>query len=331
MPPIVDAVTARLTDSTELHDALARVEKLFQLEVASHLPELEVLCQHIERFRGKMLRPTLVLLSGLATGKLRDEHITLACVVEMVHMATLVHDDVLDASEIRRRGKTVNAMHGNETAVLLGDYLIASSYRLCSTLDSQRYALRIAEMTRRTCEGELLQLHHRGDLHISEETYLEIIDRKTASLIGASCELGSMASGASIDVSEGLREFGRRLGIAFQVQDDILDLFSQERAVGKSVGRDIRLGTMTLPAIHLLAGLSGESRSDAESRIRDAMQGQDQQQVIELLRLHKADESAAAFAQQQVELAKSSLAVLSPGIWSELLADLADASIDRES
>src|SRR5687767_3297688 len=174
---------------------LAGVDELFRRELVSELGCVNTLVKHVARFRGKMLRPSLVLLSGKAIGNLTPAHVTIATVVEMVHMATLVHDDVLDEAELRRKGATINHLKGNEAAVLLGDYLISHSYHLCSSLDSQMASRLIGRTTNRVCEGELLQIDNRNKIDLSEETYLEIITRKTASLCATCCQLGATFAG----------------------------------------------------------------------------------------------------------------------------------------
>src|SRR4051795_6656020 len=176
---------------------LAAVEKRFLGELKSDLACVNTLVKHVSRFRGKMLRPTLVLLTGAACGELSDAHTVIATVVEMVHMATLVHDDVLDEAELRRKGATINHLRGNEAAVLLGDYLISHSYHLCSSLDSTECSRVIARTTNQVCEGELLQIENRNNYDLTEETYLEIIKRKTAVLCATCCYLGATFSGAS--------------------------------------------------------------------------------------------------------------------------------------
>src|SRR5438270_6166550 len=187
-----------LTALTEcIGPQLDTVERLFNQELRSDLPGVNVLVKHVSRFRGKMLRPTLLLLWGKACGSLCDAHITVATVVEMVHMATLVHDDVLDEAELRRKGATINHLRGNEAAVLLGDYLISHSYHLCSSLDSQLASRIIARTTNQVCEGELLQIDNRNNLELSEETYLKIITLTTAVLSAACCRLGAKPSGPS--------------------------------------------------------------------------------------------------------------------------------------
>jgi octaprenyl-diphosphate synthase len=231
---------------------LEAVDRLFSDELASELPSVNMLVRHVSRFRGKMLRPMLVLLSGQACGKLTDAHVTIATVVEMVHMATLVHDDVLDEAELRRKGATINHLRGNEAAVLLGDYLISHSYHLCAGLESQLASRTIARTTNEVCEGELLQIHHGNNIDLDEATYLEIITRKTASLCATCCRLGATFAGAGEAVIERMETFGRSLGIAFQIQDDILDIVGEVETVGKTLGIDVEKGKMTLPMIHFL-------------------------------------------------------------------------------
>src|SRR4051812_37452178 len=239
---------------------MAAVDRLFHEELKSELACVNTLVRHVSRFRGKMLRPCLVLLSGRACGRLTDAHVTIATVVEMVHMATLVHDDVLDEAELRRKGATLNHLRGNEAAVLLGDYLISHSYHLCSSLGSQYASRLIARTTNEVCEGELLQIDNRNRLELGEETYYQIITRKTAILCATSCALGAKLSGADEETVERLRTYGLSLGIAFQIQDDILDIVGDAGTVGKTLGIDIEKGKMTLPMIHFLRTAPKEHR-----------------------------------------------------------------------
>ncbi|MEO6435700.1 MAG: polyprenyl synthetase family protein [Tepidisphaeraceae bacterium] len=259
---------------------LAAVDERFTEELTSELACVNVLVRHVSRFRGKMLRPMLVLLSGKAVGALTDAHITLATVVEMVHMATLVHDDVLDEAELRRKGATINHLRGNESAVLLGDYLISHSYHLCASLDSQLASRLIARTTNLVCEGELLQIDNRNNLDLDEATYLEIITRKTASLCAICCHLGATFAGGSEGQVSALETYGRSLGTAFQIQDDILDIVGDQGTVGKTLGIDLEKQKMTLPVIHflrtapsehrkLLRSLIGSRESDKLERIRN--------------------------------------------------------------
>lgn len=256
----------------ELASYMGRVIDRFDAALDSDILAVQRLTQHVERYRGKMLRPALVALSaGAARGDLAEAlhgpqgsaTEVIGAVCEMVHMATLVHDDVLDEADTRRRGQTVNAMSGNETAVILGDYLIAGAYHLCSTLEEQATALRVARASMVVCSGELLQLDRRDDLSLDEATYFEIIDRKTAELIAAACELGAIRGGGSSEIVAALEGFGRQIGAAFQVRDDLLDLTGREEVVGKSVGRDARKGKLTLPVIHHLAASEPQERAES--------------------------------------------------------------------
>ncbi len=249
---------AALTSS--ISPQLAEVEQRFHEELNSSAGCVNTLVKHVSRFRGKMLRPTLLLMTGQACGQLVDAHITLATVVEMVHMATLVHDDVLDEAELRRKGATINHLRGNEAAVLLGDYLISHSYHLCSSIDSQFASRMIARTTNQVCEGELLQIDNRNNFDLDEETYLNIITRKTAVLCATCCHLGAKFSGASDSLINTLSEYGLSMGIAFQIQDDILDIVGEERDVGKTLGIDVEKGKMTLPMIHFLKTAPTEHR-----------------------------------------------------------------------
>jgi len=243
-------------------DELARVEHRLRGELHSQLPFVNELCAQVERYRGKMLRPTLLLLTGRACGRLTDAHVTLAAVVEIIHLATLVHDDVLDEADLRRRQATVNATHGNETAVLLGDYLISHAYHLCSRLADPTAARLIAATTNTVCEGELLQVHHRADLKLGEDRYLEIIRRKTAALTAACCALGARYARLDEAAVESWFRFGTDVGIAFQIADDVLDFTGTLDEMGKTLGRDLDLGKPTLPTIHALTHAAPAVRSE---------------------------------------------------------------------
>ena len=258
---------ATLTDciSTEL----AQFDLRFHEELQSDLRCVNTLVRHVSRFRGKMLRPSLVLLAGQAVGDITDAHITLATVVEMVHMASLVHDDVLDEAELRRRGATINHLRGNEAAVLLGDYLISHSYHLCSSLDSQYASRLIGKTTNEVCEGELLQIDNRNNLDLDETTYFDIITRKTASLCAACCTLGARYAGGSDAAVEALRMYGLSVGIAFQIQDDILDIIGDASTVGKTLGIDVEKGKMTLPMIHFMRTAPREHRDLMRALLTD--------------------------------------------------------------
>ncbi len=317
--------------AADIAAGLARVETLFEQQLSSQFPAVNDLCRHVERYRGKMLRPTLVIVTGLAFTKdgepLRPEHDIIAATVEMIHMATLVHDDVLDEAEIRRRGETVNFLRGNETAVMLGDYLISNAFHLCSRAGDPALNLRLGEVTNTLCEGELVQLSRRHDMSLDANTYFEIVRRKTAVLVGAACELGTRLAGGSAAESAAMRAFGEHLGVAFQIQDDLLDLMGDEATVGKSVGRDLEKGKLTLPMILHIAGTKDGDRAAA---LR-AIAAKDGAGLRAALVRSGSIEAARDEAKRIVAEAKRGLPQTRRAHSRELLLELADRVVARDS
>ena len=274
----------------------------------------------------------MVLLSGLATApdpsnaaSLTTAHRVVAAVTELIHMATLVHDDVLDDAVVRRRGDTVNALHGNEMAVILGDYLISNAFHLCSSVGDPSINLALGSVTNTLCEGELLQLHNRNQYGIDEATYFEIVRRKTASLIGEACRLGAQLSGADLERRNALCRAGTALGIAFQIQDDLLDLVGEERVVGKSLGRDLAKGKLTLPLIIYL----GEAGPPARERILSMIDDRDAESVRLALLSSGAVEATHQRAADHVIDARRSLESLPASEARDLFFSLADQLIER--
>jgi octaprenyl-diphosphate synthase len=231
---------------------LAEVERILEEALRNPQERIAALVDHVRHFRGKRLRPALLLLTGRACGLVTPEHHILAAVMEMIHTATLVHDDVLDGATIRRHVATVNAEWGVTASVLLGDYLFTHAFLLATSLDDIQVCEIIGKATKRTCEGELYQGLLKGNLELSEEEYLTIIDGKTADLISCCCRLGALYSRAVPEVVEILAGYGRWLGLAFQITDDLLDLTGDEGKTGKSLGTDLDLQKLTLPLIYLL-------------------------------------------------------------------------------
>jgi octaprenyl-diphosphate synthase len=249
---------------------LADAERIFQEELESRFPFVQHLVDHCADFHGKRLRPALVLLAGRACGHLTPAHSVLAAVVEMIHTATLVHDDILDEAMVRRHAATVNAEWGNETAVLLGDYLFTHAFHLAASLDSTRACRWIGAATNRVCEGEMQQVHHRGNFELDEAAYFAIIEGKTAELTAVSCRLGASYAGATEATVAALDRYGRDLGIAFQIADDVLDLWGEERVTGKSLGTDLEKQKLTLPLIYLLRLLKPEVAAEVRRLLAEA-------------------------------------------------------------
>lgn len=254
-----------------IFDDLLSAQHIFDRELISDLPFVNELCATIRTYRGKMLRPALLLLAAKACGGVSKSHHTLAAVIEMVHVATLVHDDVLDEADERRRQPTVGAMAGNTAAVLVGDYLISHAFHLCSILDDHYALRRIGQTTNTVCEGELLQNVQRVRCDLTEGEYFDINQRKTGALTATACELGAKLAGADDATVDALSDYGLWCGVAFQIVDDVLDIVGDEKQIGKTLGRDFSLGKLTLPTIHCLANAAPET----VAALRDALTASD--------------------------------------------------------
>jgi octaprenyl-diphosphate synthase len=259
----------RLTVPESLRDLYAPVaselraaEELLRRELSNDNPFVDRLVKHGFRLGGKRLRPALVLLSAQACGGIRPAHVPLAAMAELIHTATLVHDDVLDEATIRRHLDTVNARWDNEASILLGDYLFAQAICLASSLDDVFACRVVSESARRMCEGELKQIEGRGNYDLSENDYFQIIAGKTAALTACCCRLGAHYAGAEPAVCEALARYGHDLGIAFQIADDVLDLAGTEAVVGKSLGTDLAKQKATLPLIRLLDTVAANDREE---------------------------------------------------------------------
>ncbi|MGH7134817.1 MAG: polyprenyl synthetase family protein [Pirellulales bacterium] len=273
MTQTVDAcvsVPERLRQLYEpIRGELAEVEEILRSEARSHVPAVDELVTHAFRLGGKRLRPALLLLAAKAVGgKIGREHLVLAAVVEMIHTATLVHDDVLDEAAVRRHLDTVNARWSNQSSVLLGDFLFSHAFYLASTVGSTFACQRIGRSTNIVCEGELRQVANRGNWELSEADYLSIIEAKTAELCACCCRLGAHYAHAEPAVANALENYGRYLGIAFQIADDLLDLVGEEETAGKSLGTDLDQQKLTLPLI----------------RLRDQLDDGERRRVVQLLK-----------------------------------------------
>ena len=232
---------------------MAQVEAEFENQAASNIQVIDYLGDYLRASGGKRVRPALLILSYYAVGgaSVSESTIRLATVMEMIHTATLVHDDIIDNALVRRNRPSVNARFGNHTAVLMGDWLYMSAFESSLKERSLEILEILTRLTRMMTEGELIQLTHLGNSHLSEDEYFDILKRKTAYLFSACCEIGAVLCGASIERRAGLRDYGLNLGIAFQLIDDLLDFTASSDELGKSVGADLLEGKLTLPLILL--------------------------------------------------------------------------------
>lgn len=308
---------------------LFQVEDVLSSELSSSYPEVEEIVRHGTRLGGKRLRPALLLLAGQATGSLSEAHITLAAVVEMIHLATLVHDDVLDEATIRRHVDTVNARWNNETSVLLGDFLFTHAFYLASTTESTYACRTIGKSTNIVCEGELRQTTTSGDLELSEEKYLEIVEAKTAQLCACCCQLGAYYAGANPETVKRISNFGRNLGIAFQIADDLLDLEGSEEMTGKSLGTDLIKCKLTLPLIHARNNIAPSKRQ----YFLDLMRSKSSKRAEILNVISELDSVAYAYGQAQlyVDRATTCLFELEESRAKDTLQAMADFVVSRNA
>jgi octaprenyl-diphosphate synthase len=303
---------------------LAEVERIYEEALAPFRTRFGPIVQHLKQYRGKRLRPALVLLAGHACGNVRRAHHVLGAVVEMVHTATLVHDDVLDEADTRRHLPTVNAAWGTKTSLLLGDMLFSAAFRLCSTVDAQACEW-VGDATNRVCAGELLQVSQAGNLDLREEDYFEIVAGKTGALTECCTRLGAYYAGASPDAVERMADYGRDLGVAFQIADDLLDLSGDAYVAGKTLGTDLEQQKLTLPLIRALAELPG----DEADRLRTVFRRGAGPQIADLLTSAGTIESVSAEARRIATSARRSLAILPTSPYRAALEQIADWSVAR--
>jgi octaprenyl-diphosphate synthase len=309
-------------------DALQAVEATFAAELASSNPYIRDIYQHTSRFRGKRLRPILCLLSAKACGEIKREHEILSAVVEMIHTATLVHDDVLDDADVRRHVATVNVRWNNQTSVLYGDFLFTHAFHLASLTESAEACRIIGHATNQVCEGELTQVRNRGNLNLTEEEYLNIIDGKTAELCAVACLLGAKFADADAETTQRLELFGRQLGQAFQIADDVLDIIGLESNVGKTLGTDLFQQKLTLPLIRLLRNSTDTNRQQL-IELLEAGTEESSLEISKITRKSGMIDEAIAFANDLAVEAQSQLEILPDSPAKEVLLKLPVMSIDR--
>ena len=312
-----------------IKDLMDEVENQFHKELKPESNSLADLVSHISKYKGKRLRPALVLLSGKCVGNLVPQHIDLAVVVEMVHTATLVHDDIIDEASIRRHVETVNSKWGREISILFGDYLFSRGFTILSALDSQVATLLLSKTVNIMSEGELIQLQRRYDIKLSENDYFDIIERKTASLCAASCRLGATFAGANRKASDMLYNYGLKIGIAFQIVDDCLDIMGTEAEIGKSLNTDILKGKLTLPLIRLVNQLPGNKLETTKELIFLHNERENKNAILELLTEHDAVEYAFNTAKNIVKQAQEEITPLPNSKYKTALLELADFIVTR--
>ena len=290
--PFLDTVAARLAE-----------------QVDSFEPGLRSYADYALNGQGKQLRPALVALTGNALGRPTASHVTVAVIIEMVHLATLVHDDVMDEGEIRRGRLTLAANWGNEIAVLFGDCLFAQALTLAASFPTPEVCRAVAMATNTVCAGEILQTQHRRDFPVSQKEYFKVLEMKTAELFALSCDLSALCGGASAAQRATVRQFGMAFGTAYQLYDDCLDLFGVESKVGKSLGTDLAKGKLTLPVLLLWERAEPEDRAELERIVREWPAG-GLDRVTELLHRYETLPPSLEAVHTQLEKARECLRAL---------------------
>jgi octaprenyl-diphosphate synthase len=310
---------------------LEQVDREFDRHVQSQVELIPQIGRYIQTSGGKRVRPAVLLMAARLAGYEGDRAVLYASVVEFIHTATLVHDDIIDDSQLRRGRLAVHSRWGNDITVLLGDYLYIKSMALALTHDTLDIVRLLCDVTLRMIEGELYQLTKNGDADITEDEHFDIIRRKTAYLFGGCAQIGGMLGRVSAERERALQEYGFNLGIAFQIVDDLLDFTGDLAALGKPVGADLRDGKMTLPLIHLL----GQGQEVGEKIVRDiiASRTATEEQWNELLRVLKEQRSidyAWRRAVEFAERAKRPLFAFPPSAERDRLLALPDYVLSRD-
>ena len=265
---------------TQLKPHLRALDTLLRDQVAAFEPEIRSMADACIDTSGKRIRPALVFFSGWNSAEVNIDLVRVAAVIEMVHLATLVHDDIMDEADVRRARPTASKQFGPEAAVLLGDALFSHALHLAAQFPTTAVCSAVAESTRKVCAGEIIQTLRRGTLEISRDDYYRVIDLKTAELFRVACHLGSLLGGATPAMVDAATRFGRSLGLAYQIYDDLADFFGTELRIGKTLGTDLESGKLTLPLLELharldataqaelVAEITGDRRPDLAARIR---------------------------------------------------------------
>jgi len=309
---------------------MRRIDQLIRTRLASDVVLINQIAEHIIAGGGKRLRPMLHALAARAAGYRGEQHVKLAAVIEFIHTSTLLHDDVVDESGLRRGRQTANALWGNAASVLVGDFLYSRSFQLMVELDDMRVMRILADTTNTIAEGEVLQLLNIGNADVDEAAYLAVIERKTAVLFAAATELGGLLGGLPEEQFSALRRYGMELGYAFQIADDLLDYTSDADTLGKNIGDDLAEGKPTLPLIYALQSATPEQVASLRHAIEHG--GLDSlDRIVAAIRDSGALERTRARAEVHAVAAHEALSAIPASPYRDALATLADYSVQRTS
>jgi octaprenyl-diphosphate synthase len=309
-------------------DDFAAVNRLIIEKLHSHVELVENIGHYLVEAGGKRLRPLMVLLSAKALGYEGKQHLDLAAIIEFIHTATLLHDDVVDMSNLRRGRPTANAQWGNAPSVLVGDFLYSRAFQMMVAIGNMDIMAILSDATNTISEGEVEQLANARNPALSEASYLQVIDKKTAVLFAAACEVAAVLSGASDQQRQALKAYGHHLGMAFQLVDDALDYTGDVATMGKNLGDDLAEGKPTLPLIHAMQTGTEAQRELIANAIRQGDASQ-LHNVLAIAQKTRAVDYTLNKAKEQVSLALRQLETLPPSTYSKAMAEVAEFSLAR--
>ena len=315
-----------------IREDLEKLESSIEKLLTTRIPFIQEVVHHIVKSGGKRIRPMLVILSARMCGCRNNDHLPYAAIVEFIHTATLLHDDVVDNAETRRGRATANTVWGNEPSVLVGDFLFTKSFDLMVSHHNEEILRVMSKATTDLAEGEIMELLKTSDAKTSEEEYYEVIERKTATLLSAACEIGALLGGVEQPLRAALRDYGYHLGMAFQLTDDLLDYTSSGRTLGKDAGSDLKEGKVTLPLIHALAAATDAEKQAIEADLAKRRTTlRDFREVKGIIKKYGGLDYAASVSKGHIDAAKALLDVFPPSQYKKALLDLADHILERES
>lgn len=313
-----------------IQEDLAKVEREIELESLASVSAVTAISNYLSRNGGKRLRPILLLLSSRLFGDVTPGAIRLGAVVEMIHTATLVHDDIIDAAQTRRGKPSTNVLFGNHTSVLAGDWLYMQAFQIALRERNFHVLDVLIALTQMMVEGELIQLDRIGKVDVSEADYMELVDRKTAGLFSACARLGATIAGATEEAEAQLADFAWNLGMAFQLIDDILDFTAEENVLGKPVGGDLREGKVTLPLIYALQDCPPQDRARIETVLRErSYESVPFADVLSIIHSEQGIERARRKAQSFAEKSRELIAQFPESAAQRALASVTELVVDR--
>ncbi len=314
-----------------VEDDLAKVEELFEQQVHSDVKLVAEIARYIQEGGGKRIRPALLLLGARLCGYRGERSILLASVVEFIHTATLLHDDIIDEATVRRGRRSVNSRWGNDITVLLGDFLYTKSMAMALSQDNLPILRLLSDVTLRMIEGEILEIERNGNLDVTEADHIDLIRRKTADLFSACLHIGAILGQVGEEKEQALARYGLNLGICFQMVDDLLDFTAEEETLGKPVANDLREGKVTLPMIFLLRKAGRPGIDKVRTVLADRGFGRvSRDEIVRLARENGALDEARALAEQYAELARRDLLAFDRSSYREALEILPDFILARD-